>query len=131
MSTPVTRKSKGPHPLVGSWVNGDEYATDLEYLVAQAGDRFTVRAIDRFDGEEGAVYDVHYEAETSTLSFNVRWSSTGRFLNVRLLAVSPNRVSYTYTYTENQMWFRKGTEPTTNTKQSGPRRHGRTPKKQG
>src|SRR5437899_12989896 len=130
MSTRVTRKSQGPHSLVGSWVNGDEYTTDLEYIVGQAGDRFTVRAVDRFDGEEGAVYDINYEPKTCTLSFNVRWSSTGRFINVRLLGVSPNRVSYTYTFTENQMWFRKGTEPTANTKKSRRLKHGRKPKKQ-
>lgn len=100
--------------LIGAWVNGDEYASDVEYTVERAGQRgFTVRAIDRFDNEEGAVYDVRYDADRSTLSFDVRWKSTGRFISVRLQALSPNRVSYTYSYTENQMWFRKGTEPGT------------------
>ena len=39
------------------------------------------------------------------------WNSTGRLVQVRMVAISPNRVSYTYTFTENQMWFKKGTEP--------------------
>ena len=129
MTTPLKQKSQNPHPLVGSWINGDEYATEVEYVVTRAGADFTVRAIDRFDGEEGTTYDVRYDADNSTLSFNVRWKSTGRFVSARLQAVSPNRVSYTYTYTENQMWFRKGTEPTTDTKPSVPRRRRVTPRK--
>jgi len=125
----VKRKSQGPQHLVGSWINGDEYESDVEYIVGRTKEGFTVRVIDRFDGEEGAVYDVHYDAPNSTLSFNVRWKSTGRFISARLLAISPNRVSYTYTYTETQMWFRKGTEPTTGTEASLSHRHRRTPKK--
>lgn len=115
MSMQARRREKGrsPHPLVGSWVNGDEYGTDVEYSVAQRGQTFAVSAVDRFDGEAGTVYDVSYDADSSALSFNVRWASTGRFICVRLMSISPNRVSYTYTYTENQMWFRKGTEPGT------------------
>jgi hypothetical protein len=129
MSTPLKEKKQNPNTVVGSWVNGDEYGTDVEYIVARAADGFAVRAIDRFDGEEGTVYDVHYNAKSSTLSFNVRWISTGRFISVRLLAISPNRASYTYTYTEKQMWFRKGTEPTTDSKPSLPRRRRVTPHK--
>jgi|SRR5208337_2072470 len=118
MPTSVKRKSQNPHHLVGSWTNGDEYETNVEYVVGRTKKGFTVRAIDRFDSEEGVVSDVRYDADLSTLSFNVRWKSTGRFINVRLLAISPNRADYTYTYTENQMWFRKGTEPTTGSKPS-------------
>jgi hypothetical protein len=124
MPKPTKQKGQNPQPLVGSWINGDEYATEVEYVVARAGDGFVVRAIDRFDGEEGAIYDTHYDSANSTLSFNVRWRSTGRFISVRLLAISPNRVSYTYTYTEKEMWFRKGTEPTPGIEPSRPRRHG-------
>lgn len=126
MKKQVKARTKKPHPLVGAWVNGDEYESDVEYVVGEAAGAFTVRAIDRFDGEEGAVYDVGYDAQSSVLSFSVRFASTGRFLNVRLLAISPNRVSYTYTYTENQMWFRKGAERPREPKPAGiPRRHGR------
>jgi len=111
MTTPKGRKSENPIQLVGSWFNGDEYETDVEYIVARSGGDHTVRAIDRFDGEEGTVYDVHYDDTSTILSFNVLWKSTGRFLSVHLLAISPNRASCTYTYTDKEMWFRKGTEP--------------------
>ena len=111
MSKLPPKKRLNRNSVIGSWVNGDEYETNVEYIVAQIGDHFTVRAVDRFDGEEGNIYDIKYDAEALAISFNVQWKSTGRFMNVRLRAISPNRVSYTYTYTENQMWFRKGTEP--------------------
>ena len=111
MSKPVKSKKQKPHALVGSWTNGDEYDTGVEYIVSYVGRGFTVRAIDRFDGEEGVVYDTHYDVEISSLSFSVRWSSTGRFINARLMAISNNRVSYTYTYTETQMWFRREMKP--------------------
>ena len=111
MSKHVKSKKEILHALVGSWTNGDEYETNVEYIVGRVGHAFTVRAIDRFDNEEGVVYDVVYDAKMSSLSFNVRWPSTGRFINARLVAISRNRVSYTYTYTETQMWFRNGTEP--------------------
>jgi hypothetical protein len=109
MPKPVQRKTQKPHPLIGAWVNGDEYETEVEYIVARVGKNFTVRAVDRFDGEEGEVQKVSYDDDTSTLSFAVHWNSTGRFMKIRLMAISPNRVSFTYTFTENQMWFRKGT----------------------
>ncbi len=118
MSTRDRSKKQKSHALVGSWTNGDEYETNVEYIVDRVGNSFTVRAIDRFDSEEGLVYDVHYDAKASSLSFGVRWKSTGRFINARLVATSENRVSYTYTYTETQMWFRKGTEPVSTSKPS-------------
>jgi hypothetical protein len=105
------RINRKQHTLIGSWVNGDEYATEVEYIVAGKEPRFRVQAVDRDDGEEGEVRDVSYDDSTSTLSFAVYWNSTGRFTKVRMRATAPNRVSYTYTFTESQMWFRKGTEP--------------------
>lgn len=107
----IQKSNRKQHPLIGSWVNGDEYATEVEYLISGQARRFKVRAVERYDGEVGEVRDVSYDDSTSTLSFAVYWNSTGRFMKVRLVAISPNRVSYTYTFTENQMWFRKGTEP--------------------
>ena len=97
------------HALVGTWVNGDEYATEVEYQVSSPGQGFTVRAIDRFDGEEAEVYDVKWDGEV--LSFATHWPSTGRFVKCRLQAISPNRVDFTYTYTQQEMWHRKGAEP--------------------
>lgn len=111
MAKPTQEERRKRQSLIGSWVNGDEYATEVEYTVSGSVRRFHVNAVDRYDGEKGEVRDVGYESETGTLSFAVYWNSTGRFTRVRLVAIAPNRVSYTYTFTENQMWFRKGTEP--------------------
>jgi hypothetical protein len=107
MAARAKSKKQKPHPLIGSWVNGDEYATEVEYIVERPAKGFIVRAVDRYDGEEGRVYDVAYDEKTSTLSFDVYWGSTGRLVKARIVAISQNRISYTYTFTENQMWFRK------------------------
>jgi hypothetical protein len=98
------------HPLVGAWVNGDEYATEVEYQVSPAGQGFVVRAVDRYDGEEAEVHDVTWDGEV--LSFATHWPSTGRFVKCRLQPISQNRVDLTYTYTQQEMWHRKGAEPT-------------------
>src|SRR5207237_244223 len=111
MRKPAQNSGRKADPLIGSWVNGDEYETDVEYAISRNARDFEVRAVDRYDGEKGEVRDISYDEDISTLSFSVHWNSTGRFIKVRLLAISPNRVSYTYTFTENQMWFKKGTEP--------------------
>ena len=128
MTRRKSRKSENPIQLVGSWFNGDEYETDVEYIVACNGGDYTVRAIDRFDGEEGTVYDVSYDETSTVLSFNVLWKATGRFLNVRLLAISPNRAACTYTYTDKEMWFRKATEPAAVAKSVRSRRYNRKKK---
>jgi hypothetical protein len=107
-------------PLIGSWVNGDEYATEVEYIITGSAPRYRVEVVDRYDGERGEVRDIAYDSDSATLSFTVYWNSTGRRVKTRLIAISPNRISYTYTFTESEMWFRKGTEP-------GSARNGRQP----
>ena len=104
------KQSDRPHTLVGVWVNGDEYATEVEYVVSAVGEGFGIRAIDRYDGEEAEVYDVKWDGKV--LSFATHWPSTGRFVKCRLQVISQNRVDYTYTYTQQEMWHRKKAEPT-------------------
>ena len=103
------KKRRKAQTLVGTWVNGDEYATEVEYHVSPRAKGFAVRAVDRFDGEKAEVYDVKWDGEA--LSFATHWPSTGRFVKCRLQAISPNRVDLTYTYTQQEMWHRKGAEP--------------------
>ena len=105
----MQKPEEKPHPLIGVWVNGDEYNTDVEYIVSATGSGFAVQAIDRCDGEEGEVSAVKWDG--NVLSFAVYWNSTGRMLKVRLLAISPNRVEYTYTFTQQEMWHRKEAAP--------------------
>jgi len=109
MQKPVQKKKENPCTVVGTWFNADEYETDVEYIVAYAAGSYAVRAVDRFDGEEGEVYDVKWDGDA--LSFAVHWNSTGRLIKARLLAISPNRVDYTYTYTQQEMWHRKKPAP--------------------
>lgn len=109
MKKRVQKKNKTPHTVVGTWFNGDEYETEVEYIVSYVRGSFAVRAVDRSDGEEGEVYDVKWDG--NALSFAVYWNSTGRLVKARLLTISRNRVDYTYTYTEQEMWYRKETEP--------------------
>jgi hypothetical protein len=110
MPKPTQQATQKPHTLIGTWINGDEYTTEVEYIVASAGESFAVRAVDRYGLEEGEVYDVKWDG--TALSFAVHWSSTGRFVRARLQPISPNRVDYTYTFTEQETWHRKETEPT-------------------
>jgi carotenoid cleavage dioxygenase-like enzyme len=107
----VKKTSRKKHPLIGSWVDGDEYATGVEYIISGSESDFKIRAVDRFDGEVAEIHAISYDEAKSTLSFSVYWNSTGRFVKARLHALPQNRISYTYSFTENQMWFRKGTEP--------------------
>jgi hypothetical protein len=119
MQKHVQKKDEKPHTLIGTWVNGDEYATEVEYIVSAVGKGFAVQAVDRFDGEKGEVYDVKWDG--TALSFAVHWESTGRFVKARLRAISPNRVDYTYTFSEQETWHRKKSTPTTPPRE----RHGR------
>ncbi len=84
------REKTQTHPLIGTWVNGDEYVSEIEVEVFPVGEGFGVRAVDGYDGEEAEVYDVKWNGEA--LSFATHWPSTGRFVKVRLLAISRNRV---------------------------------------
>jgi hypothetical protein len=108
MQKQLQKKNEKPHMLVGTWFNADEYETEVEYIVSCVEGSFAIRAVDRFDGEEGEVYDVKWDGDA--LSFAVHWNSTGRLMKARLLTISPNRVDYTYTYTQQELWHRKRTE---------------------
>jgi len=110
MQKHAQKKNETPHTLIGTWINGDEYATEVEYIVSAIGKGFAVQALDRFDGERGEVYDVTWDG--TALSFGVHWQSTGRFVKARFLAIYPNRVDYTFTVTKNEIWHRKKSKPT-------------------
>ena len=99
------KESTKKHPLVGSWVSGTEYGSDIEYIVTSHGTGFRVRVIDRYDEEVADVFEVKWDGEI--LSFATHLNSTGRFLRVRLQALAENEVSHTYTYTEMEIWQRK------------------------
>jgi len=99
------KKRKGSYTLVGSWVSGTEYGSEIEYIVTPHGDTFKVRAIDQFDGEVADVFEVKWDGQI--LSFATHWNSTGRFMRCRLEAIAKNEASYTYTYTTNETWHRK------------------------
>jgi hypothetical protein len=91
--------------LVGTWFNGDEYASEVEFTITRAGKPYAVRARDRHDGEEGDIFEIAWDGEV--LSFAAHWNSTGRFGRYRLLLLSANRIDVTYTYTDNGMYHRK------------------------
>ena len=99
------QKSTKGHVLVGVWVSADEYASEVEYSVTAKGMTFSVKAIDGHDGEVADVFEVKWDGEV--LSFATHWNSTGRFSRCRLEALSKNRVSLTYTYTDNEIFHRK------------------------
>ena len=100
-------KKKQPS-LVGTWCNADEYATEVEFVITNSGDTLSVRVCDRHDNEEADIFETAYDG--SVLSFAAHWNSTGRFARYKLMLLSPNRLSVTYTYTDNEMYHRKRNE---------------------
>jgi hypothetical protein len=104
-------------------VSGDEYVSEVEYKVSRGPDGFTVRAVDAFDGEEAEVYDVIWDG--AALSFATHWASTGKFVKCRFLPISPNRVNFTYTSTQQEIWQRRESGPVTAPKPAPARRAGK------
>ena len=98
------RATEQEHPLVGSWVSSDKYATEVEFAISRNGDEFSVRAIDRSDGEEAEIYDVKWD--DIVLSFAAHWS-TGRFAKYRLVATSRTQIDVICTFTLTEIWHRK------------------------
>lgn len=92
-------------PLVGTWFNADEYATDVEFTVSRSGASYVVAVRDRSDGEKADVYETNWDG--NVLSFAAHWNTSGRFARYRLLPLSANRIDVTYTYTDNQRYHRK------------------------
>ena len=114
MNSSRAKKSTRPsYPLVGCW-KGDEWGSDVEYIVTRVKGSYAVRAIDANDGEEAHVFEVKWDDHT--LSFSAQWESTGRFTRCRMRYESPDRVHLTYTYTAQELWRRgtpnKAPEPT-------------------
>jgi hypothetical protein len=102
-----TRK-RGRDLLTGTWFNADEYASEVEFTVTRDGDSYAVLARDTYDGEEADIFETAYTGDV--LSFAAHWNSTGRFARYKLMLLSPNRLSVTYTYTDNEMYHRKRTK---------------------
>ena len=111
MKSPSKPKPK-PKPkhdlLVGTWFNGDEYETDVEYVITRSGDSYAIRVYELFDGEQADIFETAWDGRV--LSFAAHWNSTGRFARYRLLLISANRIDVTYTYTEQTMYHRKRTK---------------------
>jgi hypothetical protein len=103
--TKSSLKSTKGHILVGIWVSADEYASEVEYNVESKGTTFKVEAIDGCDGEVADIFEVKWDEDV--LSFATHWNSTGRFSRCRLQAISKDRVSLTYTHTDNETLHRK------------------------
>lgn len=100
-----SRKQKEA-PIVGTWFNAEEYATEVEFSIARAGESLSISVRDANDGEEADVFETAYDGDI--LSFAAHWNSTGRFARYRLRLLSQNRLSVTYTYTDHETYHRKG-----------------------
>src|SRR6185436_7592062 len=81
--TPLVKATRKPKQkpkrdlLVGTWLNGSEYASDVEFTITRSGDSYAIRLRDGYDGEESEVFDTAWNGEV--LSFATHWKSTGRF----------------------------------------------------
>ena len=108
MRAKKTTSKKTRPSLIGTWFNADEYATEVEFIITDSDDMLSVRVRDRHDNEEADVFETAYDGRV--LSFAAHWNSTGRFARYKLMLLSANRLSVTYTYTDNEMYHRKRNE---------------------
>lgn len=92
--------------LIGTWVTTDEYGSDVEYTVTDDEGTLTVKAIDPSDKEHAEIRDVEWDGDL-TLTFSTYWPSTGRFSKCKFFLSSPNRVDFTFTYTDHDTLLRK------------------------
>ena len=92
--------------LLGDWVPADLYS-DIVISITKEDDEYRVSVVDSNDGEQAEVYEVKYE--NTELSFNVHWSSNGRFIKYGLLLTSENTVRLIYTYSGQETWVKKKT----------------------
>ena len=86
-------------------MNGDEISSDVEYRISSKDGLYTVQAVDSFDGEEADVFDVQYQDDI--LSFATHWNSNGRLVKCKIKLLSENRIDFTYTYSNQEMWHKK------------------------
>ena len=98
-------KTKATDYLVGTWFNADEYGGTVEFTIRRNAEGYSVHACDRDDQEEADIFETNWDR--TTLTFATHWNSSGRFARYRILLLSPNRISLTYTYTENELFHRK------------------------
>ena len=91
-------------PLVGDWVPADLYS-DIVISVSKEDEEYKVSVVDSDDGEEAEVYEVNYAK--GELSFNVHWSSNGRFIKYCLLLTTENTVRLIYTYSGQETWVKR------------------------
>lgn len=94
--------------LVGTWLNADDCASQVEFTVTRAGDAYAVQLHDLFDGEAADVFETAWNGHE--LSFAAHWNSTGRFARYRIFLFSANRIEVTYTYTDHERYDRKRTK---------------------
>jgi hypothetical protein len=104
------RQIPRPDLFVGTWLNADEYATEVEFTITRSGASYAVRVCDRYDGEEADIFETAWDKDKDVLSFAAHWNSTGRFVRYQLRLLSANRIDVTYTYTDSEMYHRKRTK---------------------
>jgi hypothetical protein len=93
------------HALVGCWRSRDPAARTVVFTIRPAGPGLGVTAVDSQDGEEAEVSAVASHGQT--VSFRLRWRSSGRICQCALQAVAPDSVQYTYTYVEHEVLERR------------------------
>ena len=95
---------KSNDPLVGDWVPADLYS-DIVISITKDDEEYSVSVFDLNDGEQAEVYEVKFDGDE--LSFNVHWSSNGRFIKYGLLLTTEKTVRLTYTYSGQETWIKK------------------------
>lgn len=95
--------------LVGTWLNGSEWGSEVEFTITRSGDTYAIRLRSGYDGEEAEVFDSAWDGEG--LSFAAHWKSTGRLARYRLSLDSDNRLDVTYTYTDTELYHRQEPKP--------------------
>src|SRR4051812_17395312 len=95
------------NPLLGTWRSCDGFAADVEYTIATEEGRLIVYGFDKSDGEAAEIGNVAWSADTSTLTFEAYWPSSGRLTKYRFTpAPRSGRASVVYSYTTQETWER-------------------------
>ena len=92
-------------PLLGEWRSADGFS-EVVYRVSKKKSGYAVIANDTFDKEFADVFEEKWDSRKKIFSFAAHWNSTGRFCRCRIMAISEDQATLTFTYTDTELLIR-------------------------
>ena len=97
---------KSKDVISGTWISVNDVNT-VEICIVKKSKAYSVKIIDKLDGEIPALSEEKYDRKTGILSFAAYWESTGRFTRYRLIPVYDDKIEITYTHIDTEVLIRK------------------------